>query len=55
VSADSERTAWWESSGIPFRELIDGLIELALRQPAEKSRTKYRIVLPVGSGGALEG
>jgi hypothetical protein len=53
-SADSERTAWWEVSGIPFRELIDRLIELALGQHAEKARTKYRLELPAGSSGALE-
>ncbi len=44
----------WEASGIPFRELIDKLIELALEQHAEKARTKYQIELPAGSGGALE-
>jgi D-alanine-D-alanine ligase len=45
----------WEASGIPFRDLIDKLIELALEQHAEKARTKYQIELPAGSGGALEG
>jgi len=45
----------WEASGIPFRKLIDKLIELALEQHAEKARTKYQIELPAGSGGALEG
>jgi D-alanine-D-alanine ligase len=45
----------WEASGIPFRELIDRLIELALEQHAEKARTKYQIELPAGSGGALDG
>jgi D-alanine-D-alanine ligase len=45
----------WEASGIPFRELINKLIELALEQHAEKARTKYHIELPAGSGGALEG
>jgi D-alanine-D-alanine ligase len=45
----------WEASGIPFRELIDRLIALALEQHAEKARTKYQIELPAGSGGALEG
>ena len=45
----------WEASGIPFRELIDKLIELALEQHAEKARTKYQIELPAGAGGALEG
>jgi D-alanine-D-alanine ligase len=45
----------WEASGIPFRELLDKLIALALEQHAEKGRTKYQIELPAGSGGALEG
>jgi len=45
----------WEATGIPFRELIDKLIALALEQHAEKARTKYQIELPSGSGGALEG
>ncbi len=45
----------WEASGIPFRELIDRLIGLALEQHAEKARTKYQIELPEGAGGALEG
>jgi D-alanine-D-alanine ligase len=44
----------WEASGIPFRELIDQLITLALEQHAEKARTKYQIELPEGAGGALE-
>ena len=46
----------WEASGIPFRELIDRLIALALEQHAEKARTKYQIELPQGasSGGALQ-
>ncbi len=45
----------WEASGIPFRELIDKLIELALDQHREKARTKYQIELPPGPSGALEG
>jgi len=45
----------WEASGIPFRELLDKLIDLALDQHREKSRTKYQIELPEGAGGALEG
>jgi D-alanine-D-alanine ligase len=45
----------WEASGIPFPQLIDKLIELALEQHAEKARTKYAIELPEGSAGALEG
>lgn len=44
----------WEASGIPFRELIDRLIILALEQHAEKARTKYQIELPGGAAGALE-
>jgi len=44
----------WEASGIPFRELIDKLIELALEQHREKARTKYQIELPSGPSGALE-
>ncbi len=44
----------WEASGIPFRELIDKLIELALEMHREKARTKYQIELPAGAGGALE-
>jgi D-alanine-D-alanine ligase len=46
----------WEASGVPYRELLDRLIELALAQHHEKQRTKYTIELPAGSsGGALEG
>src|SRR5690242_2583926 len=45
----------WEASGIPFRELIDRLIALALEVQREKARTKYAIELPQGSGGALAG
>ena len=44
----------WEASGIPFRALIDKLIELALEQHREKARTKYAIELPEGAAGALE-
>ena len=44
----------WEASGIPFRELIDKLIELALEQHRERARTKYAIELPSGAAGALE-
>ena len=44
----------WEASGIPFRELIDKLIELALEMHREKARTKYAIELPEGAAGALE-
>ena len=45
----------WEASGIPFRELIDTLIALAIEMHKEKARTKYAIELPEGSGGALAG
>jgi D-alanine-D-alanine ligase len=44
----------WEASGIPFRKLIDKLIELALDMHREKARTKYEIELPKGAAGALE-
>jgi D-alanine-D-alanine ligase len=43
----------WEASGIPFRQLIDKLIDLAFEMHREKARTKYAIELPEGSGGAL--
>jgi D-alanine-D-alanine ligase len=43
----------WEANGIPFRELISKLIDLALQQHREKARTKYQIELPEGAGGAL--
>jgi D-alanine-D-alanine ligase len=43
----------WEASGIPFRQLIDKLIELALEMHREKARTKYAIELPDGPAGAL--
>lgn len=45
----------WEASGVPYKELISRLIELAIEQHAEKSRTKYSIELPEGAAGALEG
>jgi D-alanine-D-alanine ligase len=43
----------WEASGIPYRDLIDRLIQLAVTEHREKQRTKYTIELPAGSGGAL--
>lgn len=43
----------WEANGIPFRELISKLIDLALELHREKTRTKYQIELPEGAGGAL--
>jgi D-alanine-D-alanine ligase len=45
----------WEANGIPFRELVSKLIDLALEQHREKARTKYQIELPKGAGGALGG
>jgi D-alanine-D-alanine ligase len=43
----------WEASGVSYTQLIDRLIELALEEHQEKSRTKYAIELPEGAGGAL--
>jgi len=45
----------WEASGVSYPRLIDRLIELALEEHQEKSRTKYAIELPEGAGGALAG
>jgi D-alanine-D-alanine ligase len=45
----------WEADGIPFRELVTKLIDLALEQHREKARTKYQIELPEGASGALGG
>jgi D-alanine-D-alanine ligase len=44
----------WEASGLPYSELIDCLIGLALDLHREKARTKYSIELPPGAAGALE-
>jgi len=45
----------WEASGLPYRELLDRLIELALAQHRERQRTKYTIDLPAAPApGALE-
>jgi len=43
----------WEASGLSYNQLIDRLIELALEEHQEKSRTKYAIELPEGAAGAL--
>ena len=43
----------WEATGISYPQLIDRLIQLALEEHQEKSRTKYAIELPEGAGGAL--
>jgi D-alanine-D-alanine ligase len=45
----------WEANGIPFRELVSKLIDLAMEQHQEKARTKYQIELPEGASGALGG
>lgn len=45
----------WEATGIPFKDLVDKLIELAFEMHREKMRTRYAIELPEGSGGALAG
>jgi D-alanine-D-alanine ligase len=45
----------WGANGIPFRELVTKLIDLALEQHREKARTKYQIELPEGASGALGG
>jgi len=45
----------WEASGLPYCQLLDRLIELALAQHRERQRTKYSIELPAGaSSGALD-
>jgi D-alanine-D-alanine ligase len=31
----------WEATGLPYKELITRLIELALERKAEKDRTKF--------------
>lgn len=41
----------WEASGVPYRDLIDRLIQLALEQHREKQRTRYSYEPP--PGGAL--
>jgi len=45
----------WEASGLPYSQLLDRLIELAVAQHREKQRTKYSIELPAASNSpALE-
>ncbi len=44
----------WEASGLPYRALLDRLIELALAQHRERLRTKYTIELPTDAPGAIE-
>ena len=43
----------WEASGVSYNQLIDRLIELAIEEHQERSRTKYAIELPEGAAGAL--
>ena len=45
----------WEATGLPYGQLVDRLVQLALEQQQEKVRTKYAIELPAGAAGALEG
>ncbi|MGH9455479.1 MAG: D-alanine--D-alanine ligase A, partial [Terriglobia bacterium] len=33
----------WEASGLPYRDLIDRLVELALERHQEKSQTRYSL------------
>jgi D-alanine-D-alanine ligase len=44
----------WEASGLPYPQLIDRLIELAIELHRDKARTKYSIELPSGASGALD-
>jgi D-alanine-D-alanine ligase len=45
----------WEATGLPYRELLDRLIELALAQHRERQRTKYTIELPAAPApGTIE-
>ncbi|MFQ5816564.1 MAG: D-alanine--D-alanine ligase family protein [Terriglobia bacterium] len=43
----------WEASGIPYPELLDRLIQLALDRFREKARTRYAVELPGQRGGVL--
>ncbi len=44
----------WQASGVPYGELIDRLIELALEEHQEKQRTRFSFDPPPG-GGVLSG
>jgi D-alanine-D-alanine ligase len=44
----------WEASGLPYSQLLDELINLALSLHKQKAKTKYTIDPPAGSGGALD-
>jgi D-alanine-D-alanine ligase len=39
----------WEASGLPYRQLLERLIGLALAQHRERQRTKYTIELPAAA------
>ncbi|MFQ5926445.1 MAG: D-alanine--D-alanine ligase family protein [Terriglobia bacterium] len=43
----------WQASGIPYPELLDRLIQLALDRFRQKARTRYAIDLPSQRGGVL--
>jgi D-alanine-D-alanine ligase len=38
----------WEATGIPYSELIDRLIDLALERHADKSRSETSYQVPEG-------
>ncbi|MGH9788445.1 MAG: D-alanine--D-alanine ligase family protein [Candidatus Acidiferrales bacterium] len=44
----------WEASGLPYAELLERLIELALERHREKLRTRFSIELPQKRGGVLK-
>jgi D-alanine-D-alanine ligase len=44
----------WEASGLPYGQLLDRLIELAISQHREKQRTRFTIELPSNEPVALE-
>ena len=33
----------WEASGLPYTQLIDRLLELAIKRHREKTRTRYSL------------
>jgi D-alanine-D-alanine ligase len=39
----------WEASGIPYAQLLDRLIELALERYQEKSRTRFTYLPKAGN------
>ncbi|MGH9780058.1 MAG: D-alanine--D-alanine ligase family protein [Candidatus Acidiferrales bacterium] len=44
----------WEASGLPYGNLLERLIELALERHREKLRTRFSIELPQKRGGVLK-